>query len=202
MTSRDRNRDGEGPSFADLIGKDPDVLRKQGERAAVNVTPGATRKRRPAGTSDAPAPPGAKEAQDDGTGVFRGDTPPAEFRELRSGQIRPGARVDLHRLDRAQARHTLRKAFGTASAQGVRCVLVIHGRGRRSPGGEATLKSALPGWLRSAPLDEWVRSFAPALPRDGGDGASYVLLRIARHPQSPRHPSSRRSSSRRGNTQR
>jgi DNA-nicking Smr family endonuclease len=189
MTSGGNDRSGDGKSFADLIANDPSIRRREERSARIGAPRTSSPRRRPAGAEPRARTDDADSIDDTG-GVFRGDTPPAEFRELRSGRTRPGARVDLHRLDRVQARHALRKAFGTASAQGVRCVLVIHGRGRRSPGGEATLKSALPGWLRSAPLDEWVRSFAPALPRDGGDGASYVLLRIARHPQSPKHPSS------------
>lgn len=198
MTSGDGddNRNDRGHSFAELMGDDPNVERREERKAKARIAAGARRKRR-AADPDAPTSAAYDASPDDQEGVFRGETLPAEFRALRSGRIRPGARIDLHRLDSAQARHALRKAFGTASAQGTRCVLVIHGRGRRSPGGEATLKSAMPGWLRSAPLDEWVRSFAPALPRDGGDGASYVLLRATRHPGSPRKASSRRGKTRR-----
>ena len=177
MSRRERSGDGRG-SFADLFGGDPATRRlddtgrqTQGKRAP------AKGKRRPAHTKTEPGPVHAAPEDEAQAGVFRGDVPPRAFRELRSGQTRPGARIDLHRLDREQAHHALRKAFGIASAEGTACVLVIHGRGRRSPGGEATLKSALPGWLRSAPLDHWVRAFAPAQPRDGGDGATYVLLR-------------------------
>jgi len=171
-------------SFADLVAGDPAVARIEKRRVPGEVKP--ARKRRPPEPRErAPSSPDEPEGGD-ADRVFRGDIPPNEFRELRSGRLRPGGRIDLHRLDRSQARHALRKAFGTASAQGTRCMLVIHGRGRRSPLGEATLASALPGWLRTAPLDAWVRGFAPALPRDGGDGATYVWLRTPRHGHEPR----------------
>jgi len=182
--TRDRPTDsGSGKSFADLVAGDPAVARieKRGAQATVTVTG----KRRPA-EPRAKAAALPDEPLDDAARLFRGDVPPGDFRDLRSGRIRPGGRIDLHRLDRSQAQHALRKAFGTASAQGTRCMLVIHGRGRRSPLGDATLASALPGWLRSAPLDAWVRGFAPALPRDGGDGATYVWLRTPRPAREPR----------------
>lgn len=190
---------GSGRSFADFVTSDPAVARieKRDVRPAVKA-PG---KRRPTEARATPpatpaearptAPATPDEALEDAARVFRGDLPTGDFRALRSGRIRPGGRIDLHRLDRGQAQHALRKAFGTASAQGTHCMLVIHGRGRRSPLGEATLASALPGWLRCAPLDAWVRGFAPALPRDGGDGATYVWLRTprgAREPRSRKHP--------------
>jgi len=164
-----------GPaSFAELIEGDPHTRRLDEKKV---VTPGGTSGRRRPPSAEA-APPGEPTSDDQqADGLFRGSISPKEFRDLRRGRVRPDGRIDLHRLDREHARHALRKAFGVAAAAGTECVLVIHGRGRRSPAGEATLKSALPSWLRSAPLDAWVRGFAPALPRDGGDGATYVLLR-------------------------
>ena len=183
--SSDAKRGAGSGSFADLIGDDPatrrldDAGKKARRKIATPATP-AKGKRRPVRASADASPPKGRPAEDAQAAVFRGDVPPKQFRALRSGQVRAGARIDLHRLDRDQAHHALRKAFGVASAEGKACVLVIHGRGRRSPGGEATLKSALPGWLRSPPLDAWVRAFAPARPRDGGDGATYVLLRTRR----------------------
>ena len=41
---------------------------------------------------------------------------------------------------------------------------------------EGSLRQALPRWLTTAPLCNIVRAFAPAQLRDGGAGASYVLL--------------------------
>ena len=174
-------------SFAELIEGDPHTRRIEKKKEAI-VPAAASGKRRPPSPAPTRSEPTA-DASGEVEGVFRGSIPPKDFSELRSGRIRPGARVDLHRLDRKQAQHILRKGLAVASASATACVIVIHGRGLRSPGGEPTLKSALPGWLRSAPLDAWVRGFAPALPRDGGDGATYVLLR--------KSPAARRRSARR-----
>ena len=61
----------------------------------------------------------------------------------------------------------------------MRCVRVVHGRGLHSDGG-AVLKGGVVEWLTTAPPLSLVLAFASAQPRDGGPGASYVLLRRAR----------------------
>jgi len=98
------------------------------------------------------------------------------LRRLRAGKLRPEATIDLHGLRHDRARHRLGDAIEAAAREGLRCVLVIHGRGRRSAGGEAVLRGALPEWLDQPPLDRRVRAVAPAQRQDGGDGASYLLL--------------------------
>lgn len=163
----------EGGGFADLFGADPGTRRIH-PKSRAPAAPGPRRRR---AVREDPAP--AAGPADDGldADAFRGDLAPSEMVDLRAGHVRPEQRIDLHGLDREQARHALRKAFGVATASGRRCVLVVHGRGLRSPTGEATLKHALPRWLRTPPLDARVRAFAPAPPRDGGEGATLVLLR-------------------------
>ncbi len=164
----------DGRDFADLFGQDETTQRiTSKQRSPVPRRAGRRRAPDPAHAAD-----GDDEALDDD--AFRGDVPPKEFTALRMGRTPPTQRIDLHGFDRVGAQRTLQKAFGVATAARHRCVLVIHGRGRSTATGEATLKSALPRWLRTPPLDAWVRGFAPAQPRDGGEGATYVLLRAKR----------------------
>ncbi len=92
---------------------------------------------------------------------------------LRRGQLRPEATLDLHGLTRDEAHARLEAFLAKAHASGRRCVLVITGIGRGSPGG-GILRRALPGWLELHPE---VLDSAPAQPADGGAGACYVLLR-------------------------
>ena len=70
----------------------------------------------------------------------------------------------------------LSRSLESAAARNLACVLIIHGHGRGSGGATAVLKEALPGWLTSGPCGKAVRAFAPARRRDGGEGATYVLL--------------------------
>lgn len=95
---------------------------------------------------------------------------------LRNGEIRRDARLDLHGQSEANARARVCDELLRAHGEGNRCVLVIHGRGRHSPG-EPVLKEALFEWLQQPPLASIVMAFASAQGGDGGVGATYVLLR-------------------------
>jgi DNA-nicking Smr family endonuclease len=101
---------------------------------------------------------------------------------LRRGETPVEAEVDLHGLDRRGGEAALRRALANARAEGVRCVLVVHGRGTHSQTG-AVLRDAVVAWLTAPPLASAVMAFASALPRDGGAGATYVLLRRVRTPR-------------------
>jgi DNA-nicking Smr family endonuclease len=98
---------------------------------------------------------------------------------LRRGEWRSERRVDLHGLTAAEARRELTSELQDAALAGVRCVLVIHGRGLHSESGPV-LRDGVLAWLTTPPLGQRVMAFASALPRDGGPGASYVLLRRTR----------------------
>jgi DNA-nicking Smr family endonuclease len=102
-----------------------------------------------------------------------------QLKRLRSGQIRPESSLDLHRLQAEPGRTALHHHLIQAQQAGQRCVLVIHGRGLRSSEGPV-LRRALPAWLADAKVARVVLAFAPARPEDGGEGASYVLLRRSR----------------------
>ena len=99
------------------------------------------------------------------------------LRKLRTGKLRPEATIDLHGLNRSEALSRLVNEIMRSRSRDHRCVLVIHGRGYGSPDGVSVLKQALAQWLDESPLKELVHSGAPARPRDGGAGATYLLLR-------------------------
>jgi DNA-nicking Smr family endonuclease len=103
----------------------------------------------------------------------------AHLLRLRRGEVRVERRVDLHGLSAGEARRELAAEVEDAFVAGERCLLVIHGRGLRSESGPV-LKDGVVAWLTAPPLAGRVLAFASALPRDGGAGASYVLLRRAR----------------------
>jgi DNA-nicking Smr family endonuclease len=107
-------------------------------------------------------------------GIDRG-----HLRRLRRGEVACEERLDLHGLTAGEARRSLAAALREAAAAGVRCVLVVHGRGLHSEAG-AVLKDGVVDWLTAPPLAALVLAFASALPRDGGAGATYVLLRRRR----------------------
>lgn len=104
------------------------------------------------------------------------------LRGLERGEREVEAELDLHGLSAADARVAVRQALHDAHEDGLRCIRVIHGRGRRSPLGPV-LREGLPEWLTAPPAGRLVMAFATAPGRLGGDGATLVLLRRRRAPR-------------------
>ncbi|MEA2694272.1 MAG: hypothetical protein QOJ16_3659 [Acidobacteriota bacterium] len=99
------------------------------------------------------------------------------LRKLRGGALPPTARLDLHGSRVEDARDLLAQFLERQRAQGHRVVLIICGRGNRSPGGEGILRAKIGTWLSAGPASRHVLGFTSARPEEGGDGAVYVLLR-------------------------
>lgn len=97
--------------------------------------------------------------------------------QLKAGQFSVEAHLDLHGLNALQAREAAIDFLRAQYYLGRRCVLLIPGRGRNSPAGLACLREELPLWMTREPLRRMVLAFCTALPRHGGAGAVYVLLR-------------------------
>jgi DNA-nicking Smr family endonuclease len=102
---------------------------------------------------------------------------PRVLRRLRRGEFTPQADLDLHGCDAASARVLVEDFVVESHARGLRCLRIVHGRGNRSPNGEAVLKPSLPRWLARGPARLIVLAWTSAPKTDGGTGASYVLLR-------------------------
>jgi len=118
------------------------------------------------------------EVTDDGRRVEgrRVDTPPDLVRNLRRGRLPIDGRLDLHGLSAVDAREKVVEFLRTMRARGERCVLVIHGKGDRVPGG-GVLRGEIAAWLSQGKARESVAAFATASDADGGEGAVYVALR-------------------------
>ena len=69
------------------------------------------------------------------------------FQQLKSGKFSREAHVDLHGQNSLQAHENTQFFLREAFLQGMRCVLIICGRGKNSPGGLSVLKRELQGWL-------------------------------------------------------
>lgn len=102
------------------------------------------------------------------------------FRKLKQGRYDTEARLDLHRMTVAVARRELFYFLEEAYRLGLRCVLVVHGKG--DSGGMKKTERERSGVLKGY-VDHWLRelgqvqAFHSAQPRHGGTGAVYVLLR-------------------------
>lgn len=105
-----------------------------------------------------------------------GWNPPEMFRRIHGGHFSIQGHVDLHGLNLMAAKENFDGFLEDAIATGKRAVLVVHGRGRCSPG-PPVLKQNLFRWLVSGRWKRWVIAFTSARACDGGTGATYVLLR-------------------------
>jgi DNA-nicking Smr family endonuclease len=99
---------------------------------------------------------------------------PQVLRKLRAGHWAVQDEIDLHGLRSEQARALLSDFLGAALKRGLRCVRIIHGKGRGSPGGEPVLKRRVAVWLTQRGE---VMAFCEARPAEGGSGAVVVVLR-------------------------
>jgi len=98
------------------------------------------------------------------------------FRKLKQGRYETQTRLDLHRMTTERARRAIFEFVEESQQQGLRSVLVIHGKGEGSEDADrcSILKGCVNLWLRELDI---VQAFHSAQPRHGGTGAVYVLLR-------------------------
>ncbi|MGZ6174591.1 MAG: Smr/MutS family protein [Candidatus Binataceae bacterium] len=96
---------------------------------------------------------------------------------LRRGEFAVQAHFDMHGMIQGAAKEALKEFIIASVRKGLRTVLVVHGRGLRSPGGHSVLKHASAGWLSHGAIGGHVLAFTSARPADGGAGATYVLLK-------------------------
>jgi DNA-nicking Smr family endonuclease len=178
MTAREKPPP-EGDRFADLLG----------DAKPLGRGPARVAERPPAGSRPRPARSAGAGAATAAVPSFRHPDPESahlaaapgindqQLARLRRGEPEPEERIDLHGTRREEAKRILAQRIESAVARALRCVVVVHGLGKRSPTEEAVLRDAVPGWLTRGALARHVLAFAPAPRRLGGDGATLVLLR-------------------------
>jgi DNA-nicking Smr family endonuclease len=94
------------------------------------------------------------------------------MQKLRKGDLYTNASIDLHGLTIQQTGAALAQFIPSAQNNHTECILIVHGKG--STEHYPILKSFLNAWL---PTLEQALAYCSALPRDGGAGAIYVLLK-------------------------
>jgi DNA-nicking Smr family endonuclease len=96
--------------------------------------------------------------------------------QLHQGRYSIQDYIDLHGLFVHEAEPVLHRFIKESVRRGCQAVLVIHGRGLKSPD-KPVLKGKVFDWLTRGPLRAYVMALASARACDGGAGATYVLLR-------------------------
>jgi DNA-nicking Smr family endonuclease len=100
--------------------------------------------------------------------------------KLKKGQFPIQDHIDLHGLTKQEAETRVRDFLIESHRFGLRCVLVVHGRGLNSENNIPVLKERLPIWLSKGTVRKIVLAFSTAQRYDGGTGAIYILLRKQR----------------------
>jgi DNA-nicking Smr family endonuclease len=97
------------------------------------------------------------------------------FETRRKGSRR--STLDLHGRTAEESVRLIREAFDLCEDHAVQELLVIHGKGRHSPRGEGPVLKKLFFDMMENELALRVRELRTALPREGGEGATLVILR-------------------------
>ena len=103
----------------------------------------------------------------------RDSLPKTWLRDLRRGRWVIQDKLDLHGMNREQARQAVVTFLAECRDHGHRCVRIVHGKGLSSPGREPVLKKLVLGWLTQR---SEVLAFCQARTVEGGSGAVVVLL--------------------------
>lgn len=94
---------------------------------------------------------------------------------FKAGAMEIDARLDLHGYTLDKAFDVLKNFIHGQSRRNARCLLVITGKGGLL--GRGVLKAEMPVWMNSGEIRSLILSYTTAQPKDGGDGAFYILLK-------------------------
>ena len=101
-------------------------------------------------------------------------------RALSRRKLVPEATIDLHGMTLAAAERAVTRFLERVSAQDLRVVLIVTGKGLRDEGGrtiDGRIRAEFVGWLNRGDNRERVRAVRAAHTHHGGTGAFYLLLR-------------------------
>jgi len=94
---------------------------------------------------------------------------------FKSGAMPIDARLDMHGYTLEKGFEVLKNFIHDQSRRNARCLLIITGKGGML--GRGVLKAEMPVWMNSGEIRSLILSYTTAQPKDGGDGAFYVLLK-------------------------
>jgi DNA-nicking Smr family endonuclease len=99
------------------------------------------------------------------------------MKKLKKGELPVQDYIDLHGFTKQEAEAEVKEFLIRSYKLGLRCVLIVHGRGLNSPDSFPVIKEGLLRWLGQGTVRKLVLAFSTARPYDGGTGAIYVLLK-------------------------
>lgn len=98
-------------------------------------------------------------------------------KKLRRGELPIEEELDLHGYTVNEAKTAIQDFLFECKRQQIRYIRIIHGKGYRSEQNIPVLKTHVAYWL---PQIKDVLAYSSAVPKDGGTGAMYVILKSSR----------------------
>ncbi len=100
--------------------------------------------------------------------------PPKQIKKsMNTGTFRSDATLDLHGYSLQQAHDHLHVFIKSCFDNSRQQILIITGHGN----GSSTIKREFGFWVRESEMKQYIHSVTQAHPRQGGDGAYYVILK-------------------------
>jgi hypothetical protein len=99
---------------------------------------------------------------------------------IKNDKLKFDAVLDLHGRTIEEACGLLFHFIKSNYVNGKRILRIITGVGRRSKEGQVTIKSQFSKWIFNSEISSFILSSTPAMPKHGGNGAYYVILRKKR----------------------
>jgi len=187
MGGRDRRSSREDADlWRHVTGDVKPLARREKPSTAADAAPPVPRSksRKPASATDLKKPEAAAPSSPPpAPALAHGMAPGVDRRtadNLRRGRMTIEARLDLHGMTQAEAHSRLIAFIEGHQSAGRRCVLVVTGKGTWRGEGGGVLREAVPRWLNEPELRPRILSFSHAQPKDGGEGALYILLKRLR----------------------
>lgn len=101
-------------------------------------------------------------------------------KKLKKGQHPIEGQIDLHGMTQKKAYTAINSFIQNSFNARKRCILIITGKGNKLDGSVGVLRLAVPRWLNEEPNRSCILAFSYAMPKDGGEGALYILLKKKR----------------------
>ena len=95
--------------------------------------------------------------------------------KIKKGQYKIDITVDLHHKNQNEAYNFLKYQIIKAINENLRLLLVISGKGNQKQ--PSILRESLPKWLASPEIAPYIVYYTNAIPKHGGLGAFYVLIK-------------------------
>lgn len=99
-------------------------------------------------------------------------------KKLRLGKYPIDKTIDFHGLTLNQAFDSLLFNINDSYYKNLRCLLIITGKGKKSlDQNRNTIRFSFEKWMKHDNISSKVIKYVNAMPKDGGDGAFYILLK-------------------------